>query len=63
MPVPNLQLIGAGGQGVVQVVLDNWEPENGTETPYDGSGNVFDGGNGVVDYNAPLYQPQGPNVQ
>lgn len=59
VPSPNTQLVGAGGQGVVQIVKE-WYSDS-LESPYDGSGNVFDGGNGIDDINAPIYKPQGPN--
>lgn len=55
LPVPNLQLVGAGGKGVVEVVKETWESAKDHETPYDGSGNFYDG-----DANAPVYRAQAP---
>jgi len=42
IPPPNLQLVGAGGQGVVATVSDQWKSTSGETTPYDGSGKVYD---------------------
>jgi acid phosphatase len=42
IPPPNLQLFGAGGQGVVETVSDQWKSMSGETTPYDGSGKVYD---------------------
>lgn len=41
IPPPNLQLFGAGGQGVVETVSDQWKPMSGETTHY-GSGKVYD---------------------
>lgn len=60
LPPPNLQLIGAGGQGVDATVTIAWEKDSKEQTPYDGSGDIFDGGNGESDSNAPIYKAQGP---
>jgi acid phosphatase len=60
LPAPNLQLTGAGGQGVVGTVKQEWASAAGEKTPYDGSGNIWDGGDGVTDTNAPVYRAQGP---
>lgn len=60
IPPPNLQLVGAGGQGVVAAVKNEWAKAAQEQTPYDGSGNTFDGGNGETDTNAPVYKAQGP---
>jgi len=62
IPAPNLQLIGAGGQRVASVIADTWKSAANEETPYDGSGVVYDGGDGITDSNAPVYKPQGPNA-
>lgn len=53
IPPPNLQLIGAGGQGVVATVSDQWESTSGENTPYDGSGKVYDANS------PPVYVAQG----
>ena len=60
IPPPNLNLVGAGGKGVADVVRNNWKLAAGDDTPYDGSGHLYDGGNGQGDTNAPVYKPQGP---
>ncbi|TVY42249.1 putative acid phosphatase [Lachnellula subtilissima] len=60
IPAPNLQLIGAGGQGVDETVKSNWGGAAGDMTPYDGSGYLHDGGNGTADPNAPVYKAQAP---
>lgn len=60
IPAPNLQLVGAGGQGVDSSVQQHWNKAENEFTPYDGSGNVYDGGNGVSDSNAPVYKAQAP---
>jgi len=60
IPAPNLQLIGAGGQGVDTSVHTFWNSAENELTPYDGSGTFFDGGNGEQDPNAPVYQAQAP---
>jgi acid phosphatase len=62
LPPPNLQLIGAGSQGVAEVVQKSWEAAAHEETPYDGSGYIFDGGDGQTSPNAPYYKPQEPNA-
>ena len=64
IPAPNLQLVGAGGQGVDASVHNYWNKAESELTPYDGSGTLYDGGNGVSDPNAPVYKSQapGPNV-
>lgn len=58
VPAPNLLLVGAGGQGVVSTVLNQWRFASLQTTPYDGSGNIFDGGNGTVAENSPVYKAQ-----
>ncbi|RDW82412.1 hypothetical protein BP6252_03524 [Coleophoma cylindrospora] len=64
IPAPNLQLTGAGGQGVVGVVKKTWASASGEDTPYNGSGDVYDGGNGTLALapNAPVYQAQATNA-
>lgn len=59
-PPPNLQLIGAGGKGIERKINLNWVARSSDLTPYDGSGSVYDGGNGISDLNAPYYKAQGP---
>ncbi|KAI1417866.1 putative acid phosphatase Pho610 [Hypoxylon sp. FL1857] len=54
IPPPNLQLVGAGGLPVLDKVREQWKGEN-SDTPYDGSGNVYDGNN------VPVYKPQARN--
>jgi acid phosphatase len=60
VPAPNLQLVGAGGQGVDNSVHTYWNTVENQLTPYDGSGTLYDGGNGVSDPNAPVYKAQAP---
>ena len=60
IPPPNLQLAGAGGQGVDWSVRSGWGLAANELTPYDGSGDVYDGGNGQTDVNAPVYKAQAP---
>lgn len=46
--------MGAGGKGALPAVEKTWHIEDGVpwNTPYDGSGKVFDG-----DKNMPIYKP------
>lgn len=60
LPPPNLQLVGAGGKGVDESVKSAWTSAAGDMTPYDGSGLLYDGGNGTVDPKAPAYKAQAP---
>ncbi|KAF5869718.1 putative acid phosphatase-like protein [Botrytis fragariae] len=62
VPVPNLQLIGAGEKGVDDYTHAEWVSAKSENTPYDGSGEFFDGGNGVADERKPVYATQGANV-
>jgi acid phosphatase len=62
LPPPNLQLIGAGGQGVVHTVKSAWASAANEPSPYDGSGTVYDGGDGTSDANAPVYEAQESNL-
>lgn len=63
IPPPNLQLVGAGGQGVAPIVKRRWRRFARKPTPYDGSGILHDGGDGQgPPDNAPVYKPQTPNV-
>lgn len=54
VPIPNWRLVGAGGKGALPAVEKTWHIEDGVpwNTPYDGSGKVFDGGK-----NMPIYKP------
>ena len=60
IPAPNPYLTGAGGKGVVQSLPAAWLMPVGDKvnTPYDGSGNVFDG-----EASPPVYRDQGPGGQ
>ena len=60
IPPPNLQLIGAGGRGILYGVANNWISAKNELTPYDGSGELADGGDGTRDVNKPVYKAQGP---
>jgi acid phosphatase len=62
IPAPNLQLVGAGGQGVVERVQSDWASAAKDTTPYDGSGYLYDGGNGQSAPNTPVYKAQGANA-
>ncbi|CAJ2511195.1 Uu.00g068200.m01.CDS01 [Anthostomella pinea] len=53
---PNLQLTGAGGLPVLEAIRQEWATQAEADTPYDGTGNVYDGDN------MPVYRPQGQNV-
>ncbi|OTA97229.1 hypothetical protein M434DRAFT_392182 [Hypoxylon sp. CO27-5] len=55
IPPPNLQLVGAGGISVLDSVREQWKKEENLDTPYDGSGSVYDGDN------VPIYKPQAHN--
>lgn len=58
VPPPNLKLVGAGGQGVLNQVFNKWRAAAGDASPYDGIGEPFDGGEWL-----PEYAPQESNVQ
>lgn len=60
VPQPNLKLVGVGGQGVLDMVDKQWGwgPLTEKESPYDGSGEPFDGGEFL-----PEYVPQEANVK
>ncbi|CZR52613.1 related to acid phosphatase Pho610 [Phialocephala subalpina] len=62
IPSPNLQLVGAGGQAVERMVGIRWAQHSDEETPYDGSGDLVDGGNGTTSPNEPVYRVQAPAV-
>lgn len=56
IPPPNLKLTGAGG-GVADAVKNAWKGAANDASPYDGSGEPFDGGQFL-----PEYMPQEANV-
>jgi hypothetical protein len=51
-PPPNLKLTGAGGKPVLKAIAEAWKSEAKSDTPYDGSGNVYDADN------LPVYKAQ-----
>lgn len=53
---PNLKLKGPGGLPVLDIVHGNWSKTSKEKTPYDGSGNVYDGG-----LNPPVFKKQAEN--
>ncbi|KAH8677877.1 phosphoesterase family-domain-containing protein [Xylariales sp. PMI_506] len=57
IPPPNLKLTGASGQPILKSIKTQWTADQYMETPYDGSGNVFDG-----DKNLPIYALPQPNA-
>ncbi|KAK0117351.1 hypothetical protein ONS96_013182 [Cadophora gregata f. sp. sojae] len=61
IPSPNLQLAGAGDRGPERMVKLLWVTREAEKTPYDGSGNFFDGGNGTPGSEwEPVYKVQAP---
>lgn len=60
IPPINIQLIGAGGKGVIESAKYIWKMVANQESPYDGSGKVYDGGNGIESFNEPIYKVQAP---
>ncbi|KAF2968038.1 hypothetical protein GQX73_g5548 [Xylaria multiplex] len=52
-PPPNLKLTGAGGKPILKSISQAWKSEARLDTPYDGSGAVYDGDN------LPVYKGQG----
>ncbi|KAI0596076.1 phosphoesterase family-domain-containing protein [Biscogniauxia sp. FL1348] len=48
---PNTKLMGPGGWGIHEGIRDKWEKAAAEGTPYDGSGNVYDGDT------MPVYKP------
>ncbi|KAI0442835.1 phosphoesterase [Xylaria telfairii] len=42
-PPPNLKLTGAGGKPVLKKIAQTWKSQAKSDTPYDGSGRVYDG--------------------
>ncbi|RFU28235.1 hypothetical protein B7463_g8116, partial [Scytalidium lignicola] len=63
LPPPNLYLVGAGGQGVESEIIKTWQSALNEKTPYDGSGAVYDGGNGETNLHAPIYKDPAPNAK
>lgn len=60
VPSPNLQLVGAGGLGPEKTMNMPWVQQQQTlRTPYDGSGFLYDGGDGTNAPNQPIYRAQG----
>ncbi|KAK3941705.1 putative acid phosphatase [Diplogelasinospora grovesii] len=58
IPPPNAKLIGAGGLPILDSIRMAWMPSDPNEkTPYDGSGNVYDGGK-----NPPVYKLPAANT-
>ncbi|KAK2607573.1 hypothetical protein N8I77_006237 [Diaporthe amygdali] len=57
VPVPNMKLVGAGGLPVLQQVYNKWRSQEGEPSPYDGSGEAFDGSAYLPEYFA-----QEPNM-
>jgi len=55
-PPPNAKLTGVGGLPILDSVRLRWASQSGVDTPYDGSGNVYDG-----DRNMPVYKAQAHN--
>lgn len=64
IPTPNLLLTGAGGQGVSRETRMMWQNAGkGALSPYDGSGDLVDGGDGKSNPNGPKYGPQKANLE
>lgn len=57
IPSPNLKLIGASGLGILDLIAKAWPATGDAKTPYDGSGNVYDGDT------LPVYSPPAANPQ
>lgn len=53
-PAPNLKLTGAGGQPILESIRKVWQNDEFKKTPYDGSGNVYDGDKNKPVYNLPV---------
>ncbi|EKD19405.1 phosphoesterase [Drepanopeziza brunnea f. sp. 'multigermtubi' MB_m1] len=62
VPPPNLKLVGAGGKPPERMVVLQWVKSEAELSPYDGTGFLYDGGNGTDAPNAPQYRPQGPTM-
>ncbi|KAI1364516.1 phosphoesterase family-domain-containing protein [Xylaria arbuscula] len=52
-PPPNLKLEGAGGRPILKEIAHTWKSASNADTPYDGTGAVYDGDN------LPVYKGQG----
>ncbi|GAP85589.1 putative acid phosphatase-like protein [Rosellinia necatrix] len=52
-PPPNLKLTGASGRPVLEAIARTWKSEAKSDTPYDGTGKVYDGDD------LPVYKAQG----
>lgn len=52
-PPPNLKLEGAGGRPILKEIAHTWKSASKADTPYDGTGAVYDGDN------LPVYKGQG----
>ncbi|KAK4040345.1 phosphoesterase family-domain-containing protein [Parachaetomium inaequale] len=57
VPVPNMKLVGAGGLGILPAIEAAWSGTQTRQTPYDGSGKVFDGDRNPPVYNTPAGTP------
>jgi len=53
IPPPNLNLVGAGGQGVLEAIKNTWRADKDKSTPYDGSRRLYDGVKALPIYKAP----------
>jgi hypothetical protein len=57
IPVPNMKLVGASGLGILPAIEAAWSGTQTRQTPYDGSGKVFDGDRNPPVYNTPAGTP------
>lgn len=57
IPTPNLKLVGAGGLPVLEQIYNRWRFHENDLSPYDGSGEAFDGSAYLPEYFA-----QEPNM-
>ncbi|KAI6246903.1 putative acid phosphatase [Erysiphe necator] len=57
IPSPNLKLIGAGGKAVAEKIQKTWNFMAKNNTPYDGSGLLYDGSDRL-----PTYRQQNPSL-
>ncbi|KAL2126887.1 hypothetical protein VTI74DRAFT_11656 [Chaetomium olivicolor] len=57
IPVPNTKLVGAGGLPILPSIEAAYSGTEKWQTPYDGSGKVFDGGRNLPVYAAPAPNP------
>ncbi|KAK3314682.1 phosphoesterase family-domain-containing protein [Apodospora peruviana] len=53
IPVPNMYLVGASGISVLESIRATWETFPYQDTPYDGSGRVYDGAKNLPEYKPP----------